>query len=103
MMVEFFTRGLTVLLGVGIVLFLPRAMFWPRRRQPYALLLFLMVEILTVSVVFAAILRARQGAAGRMVRRAAASCRAGAGLGVPVARSEGLAARPRRVGVLAVR
>lgn len=55
MMVEFFTRGLTVLLGVGIVLFLPRAMFWPRRRQPYALLLFLMVEILTVSVVFAAI------------------------------------------------
>jgi hypothetical protein len=60
-MAEFILRALTVVLGIGYMLFLPRAMFWPRQRPPYVLWALLVNEGLVLSICLGTIYAHRNG------------------------------------------
>lgn len=62
-MIDLVVRMLTVVLGVGFMLFLPRAMFWPERRKPYVLLVLICVEGLVASCLLGVVYAQARGMA----------------------------------------
>lgn len=54
MMFDFYVRGLTVLLGLGFMVALPWAMFWPEQRPAYVLLVLVCFEGILFSIVYSA-------------------------------------------------